>query len=888
MVEWLPRAESSSFILSAKNSTILERGSPAAASTPPESPMVFTRSSLFNKILFPLNLLVFAFLSLPADGATIIYRWPWSGVFQMALGLGAITAIICFLFEQNGEKNRVSGFSPAVFLLLAAFGLSCFFSDFTDRAAFSLVVPVSSLALGYLAHCFVSVSDQPEKAAWRLFQIIGLIAFVLYFRSLALWVGTVLGKETDFANAVNELVGYGLRTVNFLQIANGHPFGHPNYTAGFSLLTLPLVVSLALSGKGRSRIFWGFVSLLGLATLFSSGSRAGTLGLVIALLGAAVIYLRGKVKNPRHQVLGVVGAIFLAAVMVFSQPRIRATVGHLVSGNGLERGDQERWNLLTTGFQMGAESPLWGNGPGTTPIIYPAYWEGTGSLSNAYQLHSTPLQVWADLGILGILGCVGLLLAFFHFWRRFSILPESAKSGNLRLLIHGSGLGVTGYFVFSLTDYQLDVYLMAGLLGLFAGIFSGLGKRKSIVEENYTLLLKRGPIRLTVCLGLVVIGSIFEWKQINLFRARSASREALSAWQKNDGNSFLEAIRLAERLAPEEPYFHNYHGWLAAEARQGGRTLLPDNILVESAMQRWEHSIELFEAQEFCHYNLGWLHLGQNPDQSAHHFRRAAQINPGKRGVYFGLALALKKEGFPNAANRALALECLSHPTFATLPLWESPNFQAVVPEVKRHLWGYYREIAAVEGLDKEAHQKMREAEALTRWWWGEPFDSVALASSPNAQLGWWGQMIEGVEPERDDFWQNRALAAPIVLAYLAWKEPDEGISRLSAAKLLAMKEFLPEKEGNSLMTYLGQHGKSYPQLILESRVESALPLNIYRNTRLAFGLMGHNLDGPNPEDFFFYEQNLLLKITQVWLYPNRGYLPGPAMRLFLEKLPEK
>ena len=281
-------------------SSVLEANRFGIVPAPQERPMVFARSPFF-RILYLLNLLVFAMLAMPADGAVNLYRWPWTGFYQCALGLSMLTALLCFVFGRAGRIIDFSGFSPAIFLLLAAFASSCFLAEFSDRVALNLIVPVSALCLGYITHCLARNSDRPEKLALILFQGMGVIAFLLYFRSLSLWVATTFwGPESEIISSVNALIGYSIKSVSLQNTPNNHPFGHPNYTAGFSLLTLPLVVSLSLASGGLKRWIWGVVSILGLVVLLSSGSRAGTGGATAALLGGAIIFLKGKAKTRRR------------------------------------------------------------------------------------------------------------------------------------------------------------------------------------------------------------------------------------------------------------------------------------------------------------------------------------------------------------------------------------------------------------------------------------------------------------------------------------------------------------------------------------------------------------------------------------------------------------
>ena len=116
-----------------------------------------------------------------------------------------------------------------------------------------------------------------------------------------------------------------------------------------------------------------------------------------------------------------------------------------------------------------------------------------------------------------------------------------------------------------------------------------------------------------------------------------------------------------------------------------------------------------------------------------------------------------------------------------------------------------------------------------------------------------------------------KCLSQPTIVTLPLWDNPYFKIIIPEVKnKLWDYYEVISSREGLD---------KEDRQNLPESWHEFVLLLNIYRNTRLAFGLKEHNLDGPDPGDFFFYEQNSLLKLKS----PRSGSIQTgvtfPALR---------
>jgi hypothetical protein len=190
---------------------------------------------------------------------------------------------------------------------------------------------------------------------------------------------------------------------------------------------------------------------LALFMLFSSGSRGGVLGLAGLLLAALALAWRRDRLRTRHAVLLAAIAIALTAVFALVNPRIRDLLANETSSAPPDASAVQRSAMATAGMRMGFDRPLLGWGPGVTPLVYPRYRARLeGGVETALELHSTPVQIWADTGAPGLI-CILALAALVAcaLWKKTT--PATPV------------LALVGYGIFALTDFQLDVPIFTAL-----------------------------------------------------------------------------------------------------------------------------------------------------------------------------------------------------------------------------------------------------------------------------------------------------------------------------------------------------------------------------------------------------------------------------------------
>jgi O-antigen ligase len=379
-----------------------------------------------------------AVITLSHPGATRMHAWPWSLAFAAAL---ACPVLILILRAFDPRRPLATPSRAWTWAMVGAAGMVLASAVASPHRAASL--PWSTPLLAAAAH-FLAVFDwlhaQPELAPQRRQRLfLGMVAGLAVVAAVGLIGWLRQAGEVGWAAAV--------------AARNAFPLGHANYTAGLALLLLPGAAALALTGRGAARIAGSAALALGLATLFSSGSRGGILGLA-ALLAATL--MAAPIPWRRKLLLGVAAAL-AAALFIVANPRTRALFAADDPAAAPNPSNVQRAAMLTAGLRMGLERPILGWGPGTTPLAFPRFRAGLeGGVENALQLHSTPVQLWAELGAAGVIATLALL-----------VLAAGAAARQPT-----AAVALAGYAAFACFDWQLDVPVFALTVASLAALLA--------------------------------------------------------------------------------------------------------------------------------------------------------------------------------------------------------------------------------------------------------------------------------------------------------------------------------------------------------------------------------------------------------------------------------
>jgi O-antigen ligase len=241
---------------------------------------------------------------------------------------------------------------------------------------------------------------------------------------------------------------------------------NPNELASILVASLVLSFGLvaALKDQPLARLAALGAGLLSIAGIFLTGSRGGLVSLTVALAAFLIVGARW-----RGRLLIVVATVIVAGIGYFNyvaSPEIRSHVSTVGSGTG-------RLDLWTVGWRMVEQQPIHGVGAGNFPITSVHYLLQPGALERSDYIigtpkvvHNTYLQLWAELGVVGLL--LFVCVAAFCLTATLKAASSFARQGDARMEVMAratfvalAGLLAADFFGSRLTNKE--AWLLLGL-----------------------------------------------------------------------------------------------------------------------------------------------------------------------------------------------------------------------------------------------------------------------------------------------------------------------------------------------------------------------------------------------------------------------------------------
>lgn len=667
--------------------------------------------------------------------------------------------------------------------------------------------------------------------------------------SLPLLAG-ILGWWAYLAEIAPRNGGIGNVFYSPILFRNPQPFGHWNYTGGYALLILPILIALALRDKSKWRPIWWFPVALATLMLFSASSRGALLGSIAALFSLFAIGLYTGILRSQKAVLAAILISFVGLILAATNPRVRALVLSPSSFFQPNEGDVQRLAMANGGVLLFQKRPWIGHGPGMTPFIYPSVRAKlSGGVETAFQLHSTPLQMGVDLGIFGLLGILllaGLLFRKMKFW--FDAPPSTARFFALT-----ASVTLVGYGVMSLTDYQLNVVAITSVSSLLAGLLLAGPAPHAISRPARQSSLLVAAFALLASVSLVP-----SW------RARASY---WSAWGENAVTPDISALEKAVDFSPRNTFYLNQLAIHMAEATSAAESPKEKSTLQEKARSLLMRSLEIDPMQEPAITSLAWLFLPNNPSQAERFFRRSLQLIPDRDTLHFGLSLSLLAQNKKEAAANQLALECLVNPSFLASPLWEQQPFLSIRPICIKRLIACYQFCINHPSASEWQKCQLKNAQAFTLWWIGQgpvpASDMLQGATSNQKEFFTWLSKPGAVFPNSNAAWieLERARRSPT--------HADEILqsSRLQFDKIAV----------DGAVARLHREQDSIAAL-LKSPAPDQIGVVQQKINREHYAVIFGYLDGPGYDDLAPRISDAFTQTFAGPLFPPRSNVPGPIL----------
>jgi len=257
---------------------------------------------------------------------------------------------------------------------------------------------------------------------------------------------TRLTRVLFVAGTVMALVGLGqvaLYGTSFR--ANGGLGGWMTYAGVLLTIVLLLLARLIFAWNRRLSPWWCVAALLMLAALLCTQTRGIWLGLLAGV--GLLLVLRDKRLLLALPLFGIV--LFLAAPEPAKQRLYSLADLSDVTAN-------ERVYMWRAGLDMLRDRPLTGVGPGNAIPLYPDYEHENDPWlpqNERVHLHSNPVQIAAERGLLGLAALCWLWVLFlFDAARTWRGLDSSSVRARAR--VAGSMAALVAFLVAGLTEYN--------------------------------------------------------------------------------------------------------------------------------------------------------------------------------------------------------------------------------------------------------------------------------------------------------------------------------------------------------------------------------------------------------------------------------------------------
>lgn len=674
-----------------------------------------SRSLQWLSCLGILSLAIFSWLP---DSYFKMVGWPWILVWQTSFLLFSVLGIIQLRSFSKPFRRLSYGIDWALIALSASLIISGIFSPFPILALQNIIFFFCYVLLLYSV-INMTLPLAAHRLLWRYLVVVGGVAACI---SVALWQPNAdMWLSNDFQDA----------------LSNRFPLGHHNFSGGYFVLVLPLMVAMAKTQRGFLRWVSGIASIVVAVALYSTGSRGAMLG-AIAMASVTIIYLFIKSRGrQRRNVLilgGVIGITIL--LLLLGNPRIRnmfnaeQLVPEVESAQQITLADgptKDRYFMIQAAGNMLRHKPFLGVGPGNMVRVYNLYRpiETGMGLELVQQLHSLPIHLLGEIGLLGFGSYLALTVCVITLWYSTSRLALSSQD---QALLSAVGISFIGYGVSSLTDYQLENIPIALTLTLLLSILSTL-------NSSYTRELAEPalPLKLRRWLSLSVLGfigiAILLWSRQNLsiYLSASGMRYIEQADFVTADTQFSKAIKIAywdptpSMLAIQELSTAQFEA-ASRENRDAIQTLV---------LRYYQSALATIPYDTWLNNNLAVELFPLNQELSEQFIRRSIQLLPRQDGYrYHLLGLNYLAQQQIKEAVVAFALETLIYPQYITLDFWDEPAFDQIKPLFFEKVIDLYDRFLSELPETSLYYNLVYEQTQLMHWWTGS-----ALESSDQSRL---------------------------------------------------------------------------------------------------------------------------------------------------------
>jgi len=397
-------------------------------------------------------------------------------------------------------------------------------------------------------------------------------------------------------------------------------FGNVNYFAEFLIIPLPIALSLFFVTKNKLGKSLLLISIFAMGTslilTFTRGSYLA-MGISSIFIFSLFLTIRGRMalqKNKKIIILAIVAIIMVLTLFIIPTPlnsedtviykiKSRIQISELIGGVASKR----RIANWASTIMMIKDHPLLGSGIGTYKyniLSYQAEFFDRGENRTIYpygfpdKAHNEYLQLWAELGIVGLIIFLWLMFTYFNYGIKYLKREKDKQKQGIIIGLMGT---VAAVLVDAIFEFPLHLPTNVVLFWLIIGLsVSMINKEISTEDEKgKKLTLRFKP--------LLYIAIIF----LTVFLCVTVARPFMARTYWYQGNmegkkeNFQGAIDAYEKSLKWDPYFGRIY-YNMGKVLLHGKAYKPALEYLKKA-EKYVDLPELPSALALCYINEGIL-----------------------------------------------------------------------------------------------------------------------------------------------------------------------------------------------------------------------------------------------------------------------------------------
>ncbi|MBR5156444.1 MAG: O-antigen ligase family protein [Clostridia bacterium] len=410
-------------------------------------------------VLLPLK--IFVILVGGMFGALLVIKYLELGVFLTVIGSPilpttilagmCLLCVVSLVFKMLTDRNfklKTSSLDIFVIFFMGALAYGVINSFTFIKSAQILMIYFS-----YILFYFVIVATTDSRKKWKAL----VVSFALVSCVVALY-----GILQNFTGISSQKSWVDSDMFQSIKTRVYSTFDNPNVLGEFLVIMIPTTAALLWANKKHGhKMVYTFIILCLCACIVFTWSRGAWLGVMLAV---ALFLL---VMDKRWALAGVV-ALFALPFILSTDNAITQRI--LSIGNTKDTSTAYRVSIWMASVKLIRDFWMSGIGLGSEAfaMIYPKY--ALAGANFALHSHNLFLQIWVEMGLIGIVSFFALIIAFIR--QAFSLAVYKKRGGVCATVIIGASAGILGYLFQGLTDNVWYNYKMLLVFWIVLGLVS--------------------------------------------------------------------------------------------------------------------------------------------------------------------------------------------------------------------------------------------------------------------------------------------------------------------------------------------------------------------------------------------------------------------------------